>query len=403
MSADSPRASRTRSRSRRCRSNRSIRFARAQRSRAPPGASDCARRAAHRSRRRSCRTSVCRSLVVPSCRPVVTAVVTRRYPSYPSYPSVSFHTGTPAIVSRPPKLVCTSTPTVHVDPVGRRATTCRCRLSSRTRSCPCRRRPRLRRPRPSFAEAIAWRDVVGCDMESTNVVQRPVIGFADQAVDRPHVFIAGLRHGPARHAVERGADRQRVGQDDRRFDRAEFVALECDPASLPNALPTNTAPGTLSRNTLPPCGTIAVTPVLTASPVDERDVPDANAADVRDGVQRAGRAGARRNSQIPRPRASIGRRSSSRPELLSQSPPRVSRACQPPLRPPGNGPIISRREFAVHQFASSRTHQIRLCHLRFPMRVPPSARGSWRFSASLWSRWSGPRGRCPRRSAPSGR
>ena len=38
------------------------------------------------------------------------------------------------------------------------------------------------------------------------------------------------------------------------------------PASLPKALPTNTAPATLSRKTLPGCGTIAVTPVRMRSP-----------------------------------------------------------------------------------------------------------------------------------------
>ena len=44
-------------------------------------------------------------------------------------------------------------------------------------------------------------------------------------------------------------------------------SLTCvDPASLPNALPTNTAPATLSWKTLPPCGRIAVTPVRTRSP-----------------------------------------------------------------------------------------------------------------------------------------
>src|SRR6266851_1589046 len=39
-----------------------------------------------------------------------------------------------------------------------------------------------------------------------------------------------------------------------------------EPASFPNAFPTNTAPATLSWNTLPPCGTMAVTPVRTRSP-----------------------------------------------------------------------------------------------------------------------------------------
>src|SRR5215831_11936089 len=36
------------------------------------------------------------------------------------------------------------------------------------------------------------------------------------------------------------------------------------PTSLPNALPTKTAPGTFSRNRLPGCGRMAVTPVCTS-------------------------------------------------------------------------------------------------------------------------------------------
>ena len=43
-----------------------------------------------------------------------------------------------------------------------------------------------------------------------------------------------------------------------------------EPASLPNALPTNTPPATLSWNRLPACGTIAVTPVRTRVALDQR-------------------------------------------------------------------------------------------------------------------------------------
>jgi hypothetical protein len=39
-----------------------------------------------------------------------------------------------------------------------------------------------------------------------------------------------------------------------------------EPASLPKALPTKIAPGTFSRNRLPGCGRIAVTPVRTSPP-----------------------------------------------------------------------------------------------------------------------------------------
>ena len=51
-----------------------------------------------------------------------------------------------------------------------------------------------------------------------------------------------------------------------------------EPASLPKALPTNTAPGTLSWNRLPPCGTTAVTPVRTRSPPARVTCPTATPA-----------------------------------------------------------------------------------------------------------------------------
>ena len=85
-------------------------------------------------------------------------------------------------------------------------------------------------------------------------------------------------------------------------------SLTCvEPASLPKALPTNTAPATFSWKRLPPCGRMAVTPVRTVSPSIDGALPDAHAGDVGDGVepgpgvQRAGR-----DPEVPRPRAPAG-------------------------------------------------------------------------------------------------
>ena len=53
--------------------------------------------------------------------------------------------------------------------------------------------------------------------------------------------------------LHRRADAQGVGEDDRRFDVPSSSTC-VDPASFPNALPTNTAPGTLSWNRFPAAG-----------------------------------------------------------------------------------------------------------------------------------------------------
>jgi hypothetical protein len=60
------------------------------------------------------------------------------------------------------------------------------------------------------------------------------------------------------------------------------------PMSLPKPLPTTIAAGTRSRNGLPPCGRIAVTPVLTRVAFADRGLADAHAGHVGDGVVRAG-------------------------------------------------------------------------------------------------------------------
>ena len=77
-----------------------------------------------------------------------------------------------------------------------------------------------------------------------------------------------------------------------------------EPASLPKALPTKTAPATLSRNRLPPCGRIAVTPVRTRSPLTTVVWPTRTPATSVIALQRSGTARARARC---RDRARAGR------------------------------------------------------------------------------------------------
>ena len=79
-----------------------------------------------------------------------------------------------------------------------------------------------------------------------------------------------------------------------------------EPANLPKALPTNTAPGTFSRNRLPPCGTIAVTPVRTVSPAMRVVCPTRTPGHVGNGVQRSRTSESWLDPEIARPRASLG-------------------------------------------------------------------------------------------------
>ena len=79
-----------------------------------------------------------------------------------------------------------------------------------------------------------------------------------------------------------------------------------DPASLPNALPTKTAPATFSRNRLPLVREDRRDPGSDVLAARDRRVSDAHTGNVGDRVQRPGLPGARLDAQIPRPRPVLG-------------------------------------------------------------------------------------------------
>lgn len=74
-----------------------------------------------------------------------------------------------------------------------------------------------------FAESAG--NVVGLHVETTNVVEPAIVSFADERVGAGNVFIAGLRDCPVSDGRGSVKDAKGVGEDDGRFDLAEFVDL----------------------------------------------------------------------------------------------------------------------------------------------------------------------------------
>ena len=65
--------------------------------------------------------------------------------------------------------------------------------------------------------------MVGRNESCTDVVDAAVIRFADKGVDAFDRFIAGLLERPGEKSFNPGGDTERVGENNRRFKRAELI------------------------------------------------------------------------------------------------------------------------------------------------------------------------------------
>ena len=139
------------------------------------------------------------------------------------------------------------------------------------------------------------------DVHAADVVQAAVVGLADHGVDRRTASFPGCASVYAMTRLHGRADIQRIRED----DRASRSCRVPPPASTRRACRTRCRrtrrPATLSWKRLPRrarspsrrCGRVAL---------DERDVPDAHAGDIGDGIQRTGSENAGRQPEIARPR-----------------------------------------------------------------------------------------------------
>jgi hypothetical protein len=139
------------------------------------------------------------------------------------------------------------------------------------------------------------------DVKAADVVQRAIVRFADQCVDRSHVLVARLRHRPPHDGVDGHADGERVGEDDRRLDRSELLHLRrarelaeriADEHRAGDLFTKEVAGVRHDRRDAGPHRIAA----------DDRRVANPHARDIGDGVQRTGRQRAGRDAEIARAR-----------------------------------------------------------------------------------------------------
>src|SRR5205085_2077447 len=150
---------------------------------------------------------------------------------------------------------------------------------------------------PSFAFKDCGEDFVATDRTQPNVVERAVVRLADDDIDRADIFIAGKREHEIDHGVGNARYVQRRGQHDWRLDLAELVDLR-RPHQLAEAVSDED------------CARYFVAKEIAAVWQDRRDaaahvvaanecrLSDANAGDIRNGVERSGREDADRDAEV---------------------------------------------------------------------------------------------------------
>jgi hypothetical protein len=141
-------------------------------------------------------------------------------------------------------------------------------------------------------------------VEPADVVQPAVIGLSDHRVDRRHPLVAGLCQRIGNHRLYRCADAQRVGQHDGRLDRAELLDLG-RPGQLAEGVPHEHRPGHLVLEQVARVGQDRRHTGPDGVAFDDRRVPDADALDVGDRIERPGGEDAGLDAQVSRPRPAL--------------------------------------------------------------------------------------------------
>ena len=198
---------------------------------------------------------------------------------------------------------------------------------------------------PSFAPAIAAGDVLARHVQPANVVERAVVGLADERIHGSHALVAGLHERPADDRVDRGAYRERVRQNDGRFDRAEFLDLS-RPGELAEGVPDKDGAGHLLLEQIAAMREDGGHAGANVVAFDNGGLPDAHAGDVGNRIQRTGREISGRDRQVTRARPGRGLRESQteghqgdnhhahRPMIQNRDTHLVRQDCEGPLQEP---------------------------------------------------------------------
>lgn len=133
-----------------------------------------------------------------------------------------------------------------------------------------------------------------------DIVDAAVVGFAHDAVDAPDVLVVGKGEGVVDDAVQAGGDVEGVGEDNRRFNVAEFLDLRIA-GHLAEGIAQENARGHLFFEDVAAVGQDrGHARVCALFVVVHVDLADENARHVRDGVVGAGLQHADFNAVVAR-------------------------------------------------------------------------------------------------------
>ena len=154
--------------------------------------------------------------------------------------------------------------------------------------------------RPSGSGPDGLEDVGLRDVPAADVVEPAVVRLAHDGIDRSDLLVSREAERPVDDGVRRRRDAQGVGQDDRRFERAELLDLG-HAGELAVAVADRDPGRDLVLEEVADVrqnGRHARPDVL---PFDERDLADLDPGDVGDGVERARRENADDEAEFPGP------------------------------------------------------------------------------------------------------
>ena len=117
------------------------------------------------------------------------------------------------------------------------------------------------------------------DVEAPDVVQATVVGFSDERVHAPDVIVSRLRDRPGDDRLDRRSDAERVGQDDRALNCAQFVHLR-GAGELAEGVADEHGPGHLVPEQVAGVRQDGGHARAHAVALDDRRVADADAGDI---------------------------------------------------------------------------------------------------------------------------
>src|SRR5690242_968770 len=144
--------------------------------------------------------------------------------------------------------------------------------------------------------------IFGANVESANVIEPAVVGFADDGIDATHFLVARLSQGPTRYCGRRVPDAERVGEYDGSFDLTQLHYLRGADEFAKRVIDINGAGNFVLKKisrVRQDCGNASANIFA----FDDGDLAHLDAGDVSDGVVGAGVVDTWMDAELARTRA----------------------------------------------------------------------------------------------------